>query len=487
MLVTLQGLGPLYQRIYRSVRESILTGRVPLGSRLPVSRALALELGVSRNVVLIAYDQLIAEGYAAGRVGSGTYVSAAIPDAMVKIPHAGRSPAGRSTPPPLRLSSYGRRVSRQLVRPHTPTLKTNLKYDFEYGLAPALDFPHTLWRRIAAGRVRAPSLDYAHPEGHASLRGAIAEYLRQSRAVVCDLDQILIVNGSQQALDLTARVLLDRGDCVVVEEPGYPGAREVFESVGARLLPVPVDEAGLCVDRLPRRNRRARLAYVTPSHQFPAGAILPLARRLALLAWAERTGAYVLEDDYDSEYRYDERPVESVQGLDGGRRVLYIGTFSKVLAPALRVGYMVVPKPLMPVFTRAKLLEDRHTAIWQQEVLADFIRDGHFERYLRRCRARNASRRGALLDALEEHLGSAAQVSGASAGVHVLVWLRGLSQPRLNTVIAAAARQGVGIYSASQYYVKPPHRCELMLGYGALSERQIREGIRILGSLIPAL
>jgi GntR family transcriptional regulator/MocR family aminotransferase len=247
---------------------------------------------------------------------------------------------------------------------------------------------------------------------------------------------------------------------------------------------VPVDADGLDVARIPPRSTVARLAYVTPSHQFPTGVVMSLARRLALLEWAERVGAYIVEDDYDSEYRYEGRPIEAVQGLDSAGRVIYMGTFSKVLFPALRIGYLVLPPPLVAPFTAAKWLTDRHTPTLEQEALAEFVGQGHFERHLRRARMRHASRRKALLDALTEHFGDRAEVMGANAGVHLLVWLRDVAPRALNRLIAAAAAAGVGVYPVAPYYVEPPRRAGLILGYASLTDSQIRTGIKRLAAAV---
>jgi GntR family transcriptional regulator/MocR family aminotransferase len=294
----------------------------------------------------------------------------------------------------------------------------------------------------------------------------------------------MIVNGSQQALDLTARILLDPGDGVVIEEPHYLGARRAFVAAGARLLTVPVDTEGLNIATLPDAATGARLAYVTPSHQFPSGAIMSLARRLGLLAWAERVGAYIIEDDYDSEFRYAGRPVEALQGLDRSGRVIYIGTFSKVLFPSLRLGYMVLPPSLWHAFTTAKWLADRHTAHLEQEVLTDFICEGHFERHLRRSRTRNATRREALLDALATSLGRRVEVSGANAGMHLLVWLHDVAPADVETLIARAARAEVGLYSITPYYLTPPQQAGLLLGYTAMTPAAIRAGIHRIATLL---
>jgi GntR family transcriptional regulator/MocR family aminotransferase len=316
------------------------------------------------------------------------------------------------------------------------------------------------------------------------LREAIADYLHRARAVVCEPEQIVIVNGSQQALDLAARVLLDPGAGVVIEEPHYQGAQQIFLAAGARLYAVPVDAEGLDVSALPDATVGVRLAYVTPSHQFPSGVIMSLTRRLSLLTWAARLDAYVLEDDYDSEFRYAGRAVEAMQGLDRRGRVIYVGTFSKVLFPALRLGYLVLPKPLVQPFIAAKWLTDRHTATLEQEVLTDFIREGHFERHIHRSRTRNATRRAALLEALAEHLGPQGEVAGANAGVHLLLWLRDVPPSQVNSVIAQAARLGVGLYPVTPYYIEPPQRAGLLLGYASMSEAEIRAGIRGLATVL---
>jgi GntR family transcriptional regulator/MocR family aminotransferase len=484
VLVSLEGDGPLSQRLYRGLRAAILDGRLRPGGRLLSSRDLARELSVSRNTVLTALDQLVAEGYATGRVGSGTYVAAPLPDAVLA---PWRVPAERpARARPARLSALARRILRldPLPPPGTPA-PGGRRYDFRYGLPAVEDFPHETWRRLLARRARAASLRslrYGPPEGEESLREAVADYLRRARGMVCAASQVLVVNGSQQALDLLARVLVDPGDTVVVEEPGYQGARQAFAAAGGRLAPCPVDEDGLDVARL--RPVAARLAYVTPSHQFPSGAVMPLGRRLDLLRWAERAGAYVVEDDYDSEFRYEGRPVEAVQALDRTGRVVYVGTFSKVLFPSLRIGYLVAPEPLVAALAAAKWLSDRHTPTLEQTVLADFIREGHFERHLRRSRARNGARRAALLAALDAAFGDRVEVTGVSAGVHLLVWIRGLATRDLGPLIQRASRAGVGVYPVTPYFMRPPRRAGLLLGYASLTEREVRAGVRLLAEVV---
>jgi GntR family transcriptional regulator/MocR family aminotransferase len=297
--------------------------------------------------------------------------------------------------------------------------------------------------------------------------------------VVCDPSQVIVVNGSQQALDLIARVLIEDGDRVAIEDPSYQGTREVLRLAGARLLAVRVDREGLNANQLPTT---ARLAFVTPSHQFPTGAILPIARRMSLLEWARRTNAVIVEDDYDGEFRYGGQPLESLQGLDGEGRVVYIGTFSRTIFSALRIGYLIVPKGLVPAFAAAKWLCDRHTAALEQETLSLFISSGLYERHLRRLRRRTAARREVLLDSLAKYLGARVDMSGDGAGAHIVLWpRRRISE---EAIVANAASLGVGVYGISPYYLKRPIRTGILLGYSRMREPQIREGIRRLGAVL---
>ncbi|HMH77740.1 MAG TPA: PLP-dependent aminotransferase family protein, partial [Candidatus Udaeobacter sp.] len=359
--------------------------------------------------------------------------------------------------------------------------------DFRYGRPAVDEFPREIWRRLLAAHARRASSDalgYGSPAGHGPLRAALSEYLGRARGVVSDPDRIVVVNGTQQALDLIARVLLDPGDGAVVEEPHYPGATIPFEAVGARLLRVPVDAGGLDPARLPAAAQRPRLAYVTPCHQFPSGVIMPLERRLALLQWASRVGAWVVEDDYVSEFRYEGRPLEALQSLDRDERAIYMGSFSKTLFPALRVGYLVLPRALVRPFLAAKWAADRFSAPLYQEALAELITSGQFERYLRRAGARNAGRRRALIGALRECFGSRVEIAGENTGVHLVVWLNDVRPRDLDALIARAARVGVGIYTVAPYYAEPPRCAGLLFGYAALTEEEIRAGVRRLAELL---
>jgi GntR family transcriptional regulator/MocR family aminotransferase len=456
MLVPLTNDGPLHLQIYRAFREAILTGRFSPGERLPSSRSEARLLGISRNVVLQAYDQLTAEGYLAGTIGSGTYVARDLPEDPL--------PSSRGRTP---VSQYGRRAVEKRAR-----RTKDLRFDFVYGLSSPDETTIRQWQRCLRKASERIAFDYGPTEGEPALREAIASYLFRNRGVRSTPEQILIVNGSQQALSLASRVLFDTGDPVVIEDPCYQGARQIFAADGVRLLPHAVDLDGLD----PSQLGAARGVYVTPSHQFPTGATMPVARRLKLLAWAEAHDAVILEDDYDSGYRYDGRPLEAIQSLDDHGRVVYIGTFSKVLFPAIRIGFLSLPHALVPAFTRAKWLADRHTPSLEQLALAELMASGELEQHLRRARARNAARRKTLLAAIERELGDAVEVSGANAGIHVLVWLR--KGPGAETVIRNAEARGVGLYSAAPYFYAGPTREGFLFGYGTLTETDIEEGIR---------
>jgi GntR family transcriptional regulator/MocR family aminotransferase len=465
---------PLFRQVYAGLRRAILAGAFRAGDRLPSTRGLAQQLGVSRTVVVLAYDHLLAEGFAVGRGGSGTYV----PNGL-SAPRKG----GSAKSAQVRLSRFGSVAAATGSTADFPgTRATPLRYDFAYGRSDVECFPFELWRRILnrrARKIRIRELDYGPTAGSAALRDAICAHLRRSRAVACEPSQVIVVNGSQQALDLIARVLIDPGDGVAIEEPGYQGTREVLRAAGARLHAIRVDRDGLDPASLPDS---ARMAVVTPSHQFPTGAILPLARRQTLLRWAQRHNAVIVEDDYDGEFRYDGKSLESLQGLDTEGRVIYVGTFSRTIFSALRIGYLVVPMSLLPAFTAAKWLGDRHTATLEQETLAEFISTGLYERHLRRIRRRNAASRQALLEALHEHVGDRGEVTGDGAGAHVVLW----PDKRISeeAAIAAAASRGVGIYGVERYFLRRASRPGLILGYPRMGAADIREGVRRLAKIL---
>ncbi len=482
--------GPLYAQVYRAMRSEILTGRMRPEAKVTSTRAIASDLGVSRNITVIAYEQLIAEGYLVSRSGAGTFVAAELPEQRATASRHRPSRTEKAAAP-ARLSAYASRIEAQAQDAGFTwgPRRNPLPYDFRYGRPSFADFPHATWCRILARRARKATirdLDYGPPEGAPALREALAEYLHRARAVNCSPEQIVVVNGSQQALDLTARVLIDAGDRVALEEPNYRAADAVFRAAGAVIDAIEVDDNGMRVEDLAARRNPYRVVAVTPSHQFPTGALMPLSRRLELLGWANRTGALIFEDDYDSEYRYQGRPIEALQSLDEHGRVIYAGTFSKLMFPALRLGYLVLPTSLVRTFRFVKALLDTGCATLPQLALVDFMQEGHFERHLRRSRARNGARREAVIAAIDKFLGQRAQVSGLNAGLHILMRLRGIPFARTSEIRKRAERVGVGAYSAGPFYRTPPEQAALLLGYASLTEKEITEGIRRLASAIEA-
>jgi GntR family transcriptional regulator/MocR family aminotransferase len=492
MFLKLDREGQLYAQVYRALRRQILSGNFRPGSRLPSTRSLAAELGISRNTAMLAYEQLIAEGYLAAGSHSGTFVAAELPENLTFVA-PGNAARKNGAPTAVRLSEFASRVADDPVGPsilREILMRPALAYDFRYGRPSFADFPHAVWDRTLARRAKRPSvgdLDYGAPEGAAALRKELADYLRRARAVVCSPDQILIVSGSQQAIDLAVRVLVDRGDTVVLENPHYFPARNVSRASGAKLEFVDVDDQGIKLDELSAIRTSVKLVFVTPSHQFPTGALMPLTRRLELLAWANRSGAVVFEDDYDSEYRYSGRPVEALQALDESGRVLYSGTFSKTMFPGLRIGYLVIPEQLVAIFRSVKTLLDTACPTNTQLALAEFMREGHFERHLRRSRARNAERRAVLLESIRRHLGGMAEISGADGGLHVMLWLKKVPMRRSDELVKRAERAGVGVYPVGAFYARQPARAGLLLGYTSLDEREIAEGIRRLAPVIASI
>jgi GntR family transcriptional regulator/MocR family aminotransferase len=470
-----EGRGPLFRQVYLGLRKAILAGTFHARNRLPSTRDLADQLGISRTVALMAYDQLLAEGFVTGRGGSGTYVANDF--------SSNRPPTAKKEIK-FQLSKFGSAAAVRSGNLNFSSRRSRYRYDFAFGRSESdiETFPFETWRRILTRRARkAPvfELDYGPAAGSLALREAICSHLRRSRAVACEPADMIVVNGSQQGLDLVARVLLERGDRVAIENPSYQGTREILLAAGARLLPVPVDRDGLNPAKLPND---ARICFVTPSHQFPIGAILTLARRLALLEWAKRKNAVIVEDDYDGEFRYQGQPLESLQGLDAEGRIVYVGTFSRTVFPALRVGYLIVPKSLTAAFTAAKWLNDQHSATLEQQTLAEFIATGGYERHLRRVRRRNTARRAALLEAIQRFLGERVEVTGDGAGAHVVLWPK--ERVSEEKVISSAASREVGIYGISRYFLTPPSRAGFMLGYSRMRENEIREGVRRLGEIL---
>jgi GntR family transcriptional regulator/MocR family aminotransferase len=470
---------PLLRQVYEALRGAVLSGRLAAGVQLPATRALAAELGVSRNTVLNAYDQLRSEGYLVGRVGSGTYVAPDLPDDLLE------AKARPAEPRPVRSVGSLSRRGAGLARAHGEVgPRDGRPRAFRPGV-PALDaFPREDWMRLVRKRGRllpCDLLDYGEPAGYRPLREAIAAHVRAARAVRCDAGQVVVVSGAQQAFDLCARLLLDPGEAAWVEDPGHLGTRGALLGAGARIVPVGVDGEGLDVADGKRREPSARLCCVTPSHQYPLGATLSLRRRLALLDWARRANARIIEDDYDSEFRYAGRPLASLQGQDRDDRVIYVGTFSKSLFPSLRLGYLVVPSDLVNAFLAARALADGHSPLLPQAVLTDFLTEGHFARHVRRMRALYAERQDVLLRSARRDLDGFLEVTPSATGLHLVGWLPPGTDDR--AVSGAAAGIGIETPPLSAYRVRPSRRSGLLLGYGGVNPRQIRDGVRALAGV----
>lgn len=460
---------PLQDQIVAYFREAISSGQIRSGSRLPPTRELAAELGVARNTVALAYERLIAEGYLDSRAGSGTFVT----EGLVKAKPNGNSVAVR------RPSTRGQRTLNAVtgfVASSTLPLTPGL---------PALDqFPFSLWARLSTRfwrREQRDLLPYGDPAGYAPLRVALARYLRAARGIACEPEQVLIVSGSQAGIDTTARVLLDPGDQVWVEDPGYISGRSALAANGARLVAVPVDDQGLDPREGERLAPNAKLAVVSPSHQYPLGAIQSLPRRMAMLDWAERADAWILEDDYDGEFRYAGKPVSALHSLDPEGRVLYLGTLSKVLAPSLRIGYLVVPTDLVDAFVAARVVSDRHVSIEIQAVVSDFIEGGHLAAHVRRLRPIYDSRRRALLKAFDK-IRDLVEPIDYGAGLHFIAHLKG----GRNDVEASRAglKNGVNAPALSTYGLARTDLNGFVIGFANTAESQAEEAVEKLTDAI---
>ena len=465
---------PLYRQVYNQLRRMILDGDLTPNTRLPSSRALAADNGIGRITAIQAYKQLAAEGFIESRPGAGTFVADSIP--LEPLPAAAEAYKPG-------LSSWGRRISSASGPSRRD--RQRLEIDFGFGRSFPHIFPYDIWRRLLARYLSTDDVmlsRYGSPVGFLPLRQALANYLVRQRGVSCSPRQVVIVSGAQQGLDILARLLFSAGDGVVVESPGYSDAYRLFRAHGIQLYPLNVDEHGLPVGELPHLDS-IRAAFVTPSHQFPRGGSLPLERRLKLLEWAIQQNALVFEDDYDSELRYDGRPLSALQGLDNSGHVVYFGTFSKVLFPALRLGYVVLPESLIAPFSRTLSLVDRGAPTLTQAAVADFIAEGHFERHLRRLRLAYGERRQTLVNALDETLAGEVTFSRVPAGLHIMIHLHpDCSEAE---VIKKAAASGVGVYPGAPYYVQKPAPPAILLGFSGLNSEQIREGVWRLADVLP--
>ena len=467
--VNLIGRKNLSGEIYRQIRNAIGDGRLRPGDCLPASRDLAQSLKVSRTTVTVAYDRLAGEGFVVSRIGAGTYVS----KQLVRTVREEKTQqlVGSLKPRPVWDSVN---VSRAFEKP--------AKFDFRTGLPDASQFPHETWRRLVVRALRSDAVAggvYSQPGGHRGLRHAIARHIGISRGVQVLPDDITVTNGAQQSLDLVARALLEPGDRVAVEDPGYHLPHFLFASLGAKVHGVPVDNEGIVVDKLPHNTR---LVYVTPSHQYPLGVMMSLSRRLALLDWAEHNNAAIIEDDYDSEFRFEGRPVEPLHTLDASGRVIYVGSFSKTLLPTLRLGFVATPAGCTLAVHKAKFVTDWHTSMVLQVALAQFIDDGAFARHIRKVRRVYTARHEAVTRILNNDFQDQLEVVPAVAGLHVTALARAASVEQIDDVVERARAHGIEIQRLAKFAVGGPPRPGLLFGYGAIPTFKIPEGLSLLRS-----
>jgi GntR family transcriptional regulator / MocR family aminotransferase len=469
--VRIEGRADLSGQIFRELRAAILAGKLRGGDAVPPSRELARQLEVARSTVAIAYDRLVGEGYLTGRVGSGTFVSAGL-----ARPPSAPAPTGALVPrdvwdgiPP----ASGR---------HVPA-----PYDFRVGVPDVYAFPWSVWRRITASQLTAPSVEeamYSPPPGLPRLQAAIARHVGASRGVSAHPDQVMITNGIRQAIDLTARVLLEPGDTVAVEDPGYLPPRRLFASLGLNVAPVPVDDQGLVVDAIPAA---ARAVFVTPSHQFPLGIAMSLPRRLSLLDWAVRRRAVVIEDDYDSDFRFSGRPLETLHSLDNSGRVVYVASFSKLLMPTLRLGFLIAPPGIQNALTAARAVTDWHTPAPSQQTLAEFIDSGHLARHLRRMRTRYQVRHDLITATIAHDLGRWLTPLPSHAGMHLTARAAaGVNASTMDAIVADARQRGVKVFPLHWYASRPDECAGLVLGYGAIDVAAIPSGLTKLRATLAA-
>jgi GntR family transcriptional regulator/MocR family aminotransferase len=471
MHLELDGTGALYEQLTRALKRGILGGHLRGGSKLPATRDLANDLSVSRNTVLTAYDLLCTEQLAIPRGGSGTYV------AHNMGPRT--SPSASHTVGPQ--SRYAART-RQLGPTNLARTQPPVRYDLHCGeplLSPALA---SAWRIELGKAAMHTDLRYATLQGLASLRQAICDHIARRRGVLATPDDVVIVSGTQQALSLVARVLLDEGHRAVIEDPRYELVFQVLRAQGCRIVPVRTDGDGLVTSELPTTS--VRLVYVTPSHQFPSGSTMSLPRRMELLAYASERRCWILEDDYDGEFRFDSKPIPALRSLDVRDRVIYVGSFSKIVSPSLRLGYVVCPKALLGDLVAAKKLDDLGCPAIEQAAMAEFIKSGRLERHLRRGTVELRRRRNCLIEGIRNHAGERIRLIDSRAGMHLTGWLPGFTYARFERLIELGRQRGLGLHAIHHFYRVPPETPGLILGFASLSPIQISNATKILGACI---
>lgn len=506
---------PLYKQIYDQLRLQVFQGQLQAGQRLPSSRELAKQLGVSRTSVIQAFDQLNAEGYIYSHSGAGTFVADILPDSRFLRDRNRTAKEEKSNKDKVRAEKRFSSTSLQLSntgqalvslfpsgwQPWQPIAAP--QYDFRVGGVAM--HPRSLhqWQKLVHQCSSSVSNHLAHPQGDLNLRRAIAQYLLQHRACRCDESNIVITNGSQQAFDLLGRLLLNPKDNIAIEDPGYIGAQFLFRAQQANIIPIPVDQEGVDVNHLERLKSPAKMIYVTPSHQFPTGVIMSLSRRLALIDWAEKNDAYIIEDDYDGEFRYDGRPIESVQGLDPYQRTIYTGTFSKVLFPSLRVGYTVLPDALVQPFVALKWLSDFQSSSFHQEVLTRWIGDGFHQQHIRRMRKIYTARRKQLIESLSRYFShDEITLCGENSGLHIMLWLNTISQKKQATLLEKCQAQSIALFpiDTSSIALRPKTKlmhttkqsrtekqCAVIIGFSQIEENAIDTAIKKFRDIIVAM
>jgi GntR family transcriptional regulator / MocR family aminotransferase len=478
---------PLYRQIYDTIRRAILDGKFYPGRPLPASRFLAKQLGVARMTVINAYDLLIAEGYIESRKGSGTFVAAHLPEEFLNADKPQKTKKIEIIKRNLKLSRFGNYLLNQEVtfmRRYT----VSQPIPFRHGI-PAIDeFPVDIWSKILQKQLKSASFkifSYGDVKGFEPLREAISLHLSSTRGVNCTAEQIIITSGTQQTLDLIGNVFLSKNEEVCLEDPSYFGARDIFSAIVAKLVPVSIDAEGFNVEEAKRKSRNPRLIYVTPSHQYPLGVTMSLTRRMNLLEWAKEIESFIIEDDYDSEYRYEGRPLASLQGLDRNGWVIYIGTFSKTVFPALRLGFLVAPKDLIDIFASAKALRDWHCPQIDQAVLAEFISEGHFAKHIRKMRGIYQKRQQILLDEAEKHLKGLLEVTPAKSGMHLIGWLpEGIDDKQF---LQLGLENNLHLIPISASCINQKLRGGIFLGYTAFDEFQIKDGVLRLKDVLQGI
>lgn len=473
--------GRINEGVYHTIRNAILDGRIAAGLKLPSTRALAEMMSISRNSVIAGFERLIDEGYLYSKQGSGTYVSAQIPDELVRTITTNQAAFQRENPA-LYLNPMLNNLQPLWAQSRPNTNKRSI---FNIGVGCVDQFPHDLWGRLL-GRVWRKSkhdiTHYNHPDGYIPLKKLLADYVRSTRGVHCNDKQIIIVNGTQQAINLVAKVLLKQSDTVWLDDPGYDSARAILTAAGANISPIPSDNEGMNIEYAAAYHGDAKLIYTTPSHQFPLGTTLSLPRRLALLDWAQQNNAWIFEDDYNSEFRFLSKPIQALQGLDNHQRVIYAGTFSKMMYPGFRLGFLIVPESLSETFTMMKYYSDSHCSYLEQAALAQFIQEGHYARHIRKIRKICYERQTAFCQSINQYLPHIFDAQMNDSGIHTVCWVR--KGYNLEIILEQCRNLGFGAQPLSRYCINSQNNDAILFGYAAHTEQEIIQNIQLLSEAL---